>query len=152
MSAAQAPSSPSNPYLPRELLPTSHDLLERVRDPSAHDSWQKFYELYWRLIYRAAVLAGLSEFEAKDVLQQTMISVSRRMASFRYEPERCSFKGWLMHVTGGTSKIPCAGAEPKRAGLNPWTRRRLGRWRKSLMRQPKEGSRQRGPKNGRTTW
>jgi RNA polymerase sigma factor (sigma-70 family) len=23
------------------------------------------------------------------------------MESFRYEPERCSFKGWLMHVTRG---------------------------------------------------
>jgi DNA-directed RNA polymerase specialized sigma24 family protein len=26
------------------------------------------------------------------------------MESFRYEPERCSFKGWLMHVTRGHIK------------------------------------------------
>jgi RNA polymerase sigma factor (sigma-70 family) len=46
-----------------------------------------------------AVRAGLSDQEAEDVVQETVTSVARKMPEFQYDPARCSFKGWLMHVT-----------------------------------------------------
>lgn len=84
-----------------ELAPTSRDLLRSLRDLEDHVAWAGFFEIYWPLIRRAATQAGLSESEAEEVVQETIISVSRRMETFRYEPERCSFKGWLMHLTRG---------------------------------------------------
>ncbi len=80
-----------------ELLPTRASLLSRLRD-CQNDSWQEFFELYWKLIYNTARRYGLSDAEAQDVVQDTMIGVSRNIPSFRYEPERCSFKTWLMNL------------------------------------------------------
>jgi RNA polymerase sigma-70 factor (ECF subfamily) len=84
-----------------ELSPTSHDLLKSLRKLEDGDTWRRFFEIYWPLIYRAATQAGFSDSEAEEVVQETIISVSRRMETYRYEPERCSFKGWLMHLTRG---------------------------------------------------
>jgi len=82
-----------------ELVPTRRSLLERLRDLDDHASWQEFFDTYWKLIYCAAVKFGLSDSEAEEVVQETIIGVARKMETFRYEPEACSFKGWLMHVT-----------------------------------------------------
>jgi RNA polymerase sigma-70 factor (ECF subfamily) len=84
---------------PGELAPTRLSLLERLRNLDDHGSWQEFFDTYWRLIYFAAVRAGLSDADAEDVVQETIIGVARNMPKFRYEPEVCSFKGWLMRVT-----------------------------------------------------
>jgi RNA polymerase sigma-70 factor (ECF subfamily) len=84
---------------PDELAPTRESLLERLRDLDDHTSWQEFFDTYWKLIYCAAVKFGLSDAEAEEVVQETIIGVARKMETFRYDPETCSFKGWLMHVT-----------------------------------------------------
>ena len=82
-----------------ELLPTRRSLIERLRDLGDQPSWREFFETYWKLIYGAAIRAGLSDQEAEDVVQETVIGVARKMESFRYDPAVCSFKGSLMHVT-----------------------------------------------------
>lgn len=82
-----------------ELVPTRRTLLERLRDLDDHQSWQEFFDSYWKLIYRAALKSGLPGSEAEDVVQETVIGIARRMGDFRYNPQDCSFKGWLMHVT-----------------------------------------------------
>ena len=84
---------------PDELLPTRRSLIERLRDLGDQPSWREFFDTYWKLIYGAAIRAGLSDQEAEDVVQETVIGVARKMESFRYDPSVCSFKGWLMHVT-----------------------------------------------------
>jgi RNA polymerase sigma factor (sigma-70 family) len=82
-----------------ELVPTRQSLLERLRNLDDHASWQEFFDTYWKLIYCAAIKFGLSDHEAEEVVQETIIGVARKMETFRYEPQNCSFKGWLMHVT-----------------------------------------------------
>ena len=84
---------------PGELAPTRLSLIERLRDLNDHSSWQEFFDTYWKLIFCAARKGGLCDAEAEDVVQETIIGIARKMESFRYEPEVCSFKGWLMHVT-----------------------------------------------------
>jgi RNA polymerase sigma factor (sigma-70 family) len=84
---------------PSELAPTRATLLERLRNLQDHLSWQEFFDTYWKLIYCAAVKSGLSDQEAEEVVQETVIGVARGMEKFRYQPEACSFKGWLMHIT-----------------------------------------------------
>jgi RNA polymerase sigma factor (sigma-70 family) len=82
-----------------ELVPTRRTLLERLRDLDDQASWQEFFNTYWKLLYCAAIKAGLSDQEAEEVVQETIIGVARRMPEFRYDPQVCSFKGWLMHIT-----------------------------------------------------
>jgi RNA polymerase sigma-70 factor (ECF subfamily) len=43
--------------------------------------------------------SGLSASEAEEVVQETVISVAKKMPSFEYDPARCTFKSWLKHVT-----------------------------------------------------
>jgi RNA polymerase sigma factor (sigma-70 family) len=82
-----------------ELLPTRRTLLERLRNWEDQAGWREFFDTYWKFIYSMAVRSGLSDQEAEDVVQETVTSVARKMPEFQYDPERCSFKGWLMHVT-----------------------------------------------------
>lgn len=84
---------------PDELAPTRLSLLERLRDLGDKGSWQEFFDTYWKLIYCAAVKGGLSDAEAEDVVQETIIGIARNMENYRYQPEVCSFKGWLMRLT-----------------------------------------------------
>ena len=79
-----------------EWLATRRSLLTRLRDAGDQTGWQQFFETYWQLLYRVARKSGLTEAEAQDAVQETIITVARQMPEFRYEPARCSFKGWLL--------------------------------------------------------
>jgi RNA polymerase sigma factor (sigma-70 family) len=91
--------SPGGGKLEPKLVPTDLGLLLRLRDPDDFAAWQIFHQVYQKLIHRAATRAGLPETEAEEVVQETMINAAQRMETYRYEPERCSFKGWLMYLT-----------------------------------------------------
>src|SRR3974390_1087925 len=81
-----------------ELLPTRRSLLDRLRNWEDQAGWREFFDTYWKFIYSMAIRAGLSDQEAEDVVRETVASVAKNMPEFQYDPERCSFKGWLMHV------------------------------------------------------
>jgi RNA polymerase sigma factor (sigma-70 family) len=82
-----------------EWLPTRQSLLSRLKDWEDQESWREFFETYWRLIYRVAVKAGLSDDEAQDVVQETVISLAKQMSDFRYDRAKGSFKVWLLKLT-----------------------------------------------------
>lgn len=84
-----------------EFLPTRQSLLSRLKDWDDQEGWRDFFETYWRLIYTVARRAGLSEAEAQDVVQETMVVVAKQMPGFRYDPTRGSFKAWLHTVIRG---------------------------------------------------
>src|SRR5438093_9357626 len=82
-----------------DLIPTRQSLLSRLRDLNDQESWAVFFETYWRLIYKTAIRAGLTEEEAQDVVQETVFSLSKTMPGFKYDPSQGSFKGWLLKLT-----------------------------------------------------
>jgi RNA polymerase sigma factor (sigma-70 family) len=82
-----------------DLLPTRWSLLSRLKNWDDHASWQQFFDIYWKLIYNVAIKAGLSDTEAQDVVQETVITVAKNLDRFKMDPARGSFKGWLMHTT-----------------------------------------------------
>jgi RNA polymerase sigma-70 factor (ECF subfamily) len=83
-----------------EFIPTRQSLLSRLRDWNDEESWNVFFDTYWKLIYSAATKAGLTDSEAQDVVQETVLSVSKSMPGFHYDSEKGSFKTWLMRLTG----------------------------------------------------
>lgn len=86
------------PATSREILPTRRSLLSRLKRLDDDASWQEFHQLYHRLIFSFARRKGLTETEAQDAVQDTLVAVARTMPSFQYDPARCSFKAWLRHL------------------------------------------------------
>lgn len=82
-----------------EFIPTRQSLLSRLKDWNDQESWKVFFDTYWRLIYHAGIKAGLSDSEAQDAVQETVISVMKSMPDFRYRTEGGSFKAWLLKLT-----------------------------------------------------
>jgi RNA polymerase sigma-70 factor (ECF subfamily) len=78
-----------------DFIQTRASLLFRIRDLSADESWKEFFETYWKLIYNTARHSGLSDAEAQDVVQETMMGLMRKLPEFQYDPDKGSFKGWL---------------------------------------------------------
>lgn len=81
------------------MVATRRSLISRLRNVEDGESWEDFFESYWRLIYSVARKAGLSEVESEDVVQETTIAVSKYIHEYRYDPKVCSFKNWLLHKT-----------------------------------------------------
>src|SRR5205809_266855 len=81
------------------LVATRQSLISRLKNWDDHESWNAFFNVYWRLIYSAALQAGLNEEEAQEVVQATIISVSKAMPSFRYDATKGSFKAWLLQLS-----------------------------------------------------
>jgi len=81
------------------LLPTRWTLLSRIKDWADSESWKDFFDTYWKLIYATATKAGLSAAEADEVVQETIITVAKRIGAFKTDPSHGSFKGWLLQIT-----------------------------------------------------
>jgi RNA polymerase sigma-70 factor (ECF subfamily) len=85
--------------MPDDTIATRPSLLERLKDLGDTRSWNDFYQTYRDLLYSVACRAGLNETEADEAVQETLISVAKKMPGFRYDPATDSFKGWLLTVT-----------------------------------------------------
>jgi RNA polymerase sigma-70 factor (ECF subfamily) len=85
--------------LTEEFIPTRYSLLSRLQDREDNDSWKEFFDIYWRLIYSVARKAGLTEVEAQEVVQETVISVAKDIEKFKRDRRLGSFKGWLRNLT-----------------------------------------------------
>jgi RNA polymerase sigma-70 factor (ECF subfamily) len=87
-------------------IQTRRSLLSRIKHWEDRESWQDFYDTYSNLIFRTALNAGLNHEEAQEVLQETVLTVAKKFRAdgsekpaFHYDPEKGSFKSWLLHTT-----------------------------------------------------
>ncbi|HEX4696652.1 MAG TPA: sigma-70 family RNA polymerase sigma factor [Candidatus Udaeobacter sp.] len=81
------------------LLATRRSLVERLGDWADQVRWQEFFDTYSRLIYSAARQSGLTDTEAQEVVQETVITVAKNIEKLKYDPAIGSFKGWLLQIT-----------------------------------------------------
>jgi len=79
-------------------LATRRSLVDGLANWADRRHWQDFHRIYSKLIYGFARRAGLSDAEANDALQETLLTVARRADGFHYDPTRGSFKGWLLQI------------------------------------------------------
>jgi RNA polymerase sigma factor (sigma-70 family) len=115
-----------------ELIPTRWSLIGRLKHWDDHQSWREFFDTYWRLIYAVALKSGLTDAEAQDVVQETVISVSKNMKSFKADPAFGSFKSWLLNLTRwritdqmrkrGREVLPASDGTSDSTGGSPGTR------------------------------
>jgi RNA polymerase sigma-70 factor (ECF subfamily) len=81
------------------LLNTRRSLVERLANWGDQRRWQEFFDTYWKLIYSAARQSGLTDVEAQEVVQETVITVAKSIDKLKYDPAVGSFKGWLLQIT-----------------------------------------------------
>lgn len=83
----------------QDSVATRASLLGRLRNWDDAASWEEFSQTYWRLIYSVARRSGLSDAEARDVVQDTLVGVAKKIHEFESNPERGTFRGWLLNLT-----------------------------------------------------
>jgi len=77
---------------------TRVSLLLRLRDPRDHQSWMEFVSLYEPVVYRLLRRHGLQDADAREVMQELFLAVSRSIDRWDPAKERGSFRGWLRRV------------------------------------------------------
>ena len=82
-----------------DSLVTRASLLGRLKNWDDAKSWEEFTQTYSRLIRAVALKAGLTESEAKDVEQETLLCVAKTIHEFESNPARGTFKSWLLNLT-----------------------------------------------------
>jgi RNA polymerase sigma-70 factor (ECF subfamily) len=90
-----------NPAIPDpdELIPTRRSLLTRLKDWEDDRGWKEFFDTYWKLIYGMAIKSRLTDEEAQEVVQETLITVAKNIKDFKTDPAHGSFKAWLLRTT-----------------------------------------------------
>jgi RNA polymerase sigma factor (sigma-70 family) len=77
---------------------TRGSLLFRLRDSQDHEAWLEFVSLYEPLAYRLLRRHGLQDADAREVMQELFMAVSRSIDRWDPAKERGSFRGWLRRV------------------------------------------------------
>lgn len=78
---------------------TRKSLIARLDNWEDQRTWDDFYKTYWKLIYAVGLKAGLRSDEAFDVVQETILSIAKQSKKNMYDPDKGSFKSWLMNMT-----------------------------------------------------
>jgi len=99
-----------------DFIPTRYSLLSRLQNWDDQESWKNFFDTYWRLIYSIALKSGLTEAEAQDVVQETIICVAKDINKFKRDRQFGSFKGWLRNLTRWRIADQLRKREPKAIG------------------------------------
>src|SRR2546423_13542864 len=74
---------------------TPASLLFRLRDSQDHEAWVEFVSLYEPVAYRLLRRHGLQDADAREVMQDLFLAVSRNIDRWDPAKERGSFRGWL---------------------------------------------------------
>jgi RNA polymerase sigma factor (sigma-70 family) len=77
---------------------TDPRLIEGAKNWRDDAHWQEFYDRYAPAIRRHACSSGVSEAEAEDVVQETMLKIARYLPSFKYDRTVCKFRTWLNQI------------------------------------------------------
>jgi len=78
---------------------TRASLLLRLCDAQDHEAWVEFVTLYEPVVYRLLRRHGLQDTDARDVMQELFLAVSRSIDRWDPDRQRGSFRGWLRRVT-----------------------------------------------------
>jgi RNA polymerase sigma factor (sigma-70 family) len=77
---------------------THTTLLARLADSRDAGAWADFHDRYAELVRRCCRVRGLQPADCDDVLQDVLLSLSKSMSGFRYDPAKGKFRSYLKTV------------------------------------------------------
>ncbi|MEM7473772.1 MAG: sigma-70 family RNA polymerase sigma factor [Planctomycetota bacterium] len=80
-----------------DLPLTRQSLLLRLKQRS-EDAWQEFLSIYERALFEYAQRRGLQEADARDVAQEVLAALDKKVLEWEPDPERGKLRGWLLRV------------------------------------------------------
>lgn len=81
-------------------LPTTHvSLLARLVDPHDEAAWSEFLAIYESAVYRYARSRGLQDSDARDVVQNVVVAVHAKVATWVPDGQKGSFRSWLLRTS-----------------------------------------------------
>ena len=83
----------------KPLTVTSMTLLGRVQSVDDAGAWGEFVERYAPQIFSWCRRHSLQESDASDVTQEVLTKLVTAMRTFRYDPAKGRFRGWLKTIT-----------------------------------------------------
>ncbi|MCA9036340.1 MAG: sigma-70 family RNA polymerase sigma factor [Planctomycetaceae bacterium] len=71
-----------------------------LRLPSADDgeAWREFVSIYEPFVYRFAIRGGLQDADARELVQEVMVSVARAVGKWRPDRQQAKFRTWLFRI------------------------------------------------------
>lgn len=76
---------------------TRHSLLLRLHDRADMAAWSEFCAIYEPVVYRFAKRAHLQDADAREVAQEVLLVVSRKVEAFDTQANG-RFRGWLSKI------------------------------------------------------
>ncbi len=80
-----------------ELPQTRQSLLLRLGQRS-NDAWAEFLQIYEKAIYEFCRKRGLQDADSRDVTQDVLAAVDKRVESWDDDANRGKFRGWIFKV------------------------------------------------------
>ncbi len=77
---------------------TRPSLLVRLRDPRDEQAWGEFVEIYEPLVYRLARRRGFQDADARELVQDVLVTVASAIERWNPDRTKGSFRGWLFTV------------------------------------------------------
>lgn len=81
---------------------TQPELLARLGNPDDASAWNEFCEIYEPTTYRLARRFGLQDADAREVTQEVLLTVSRKIHTFDLQRDG-RFRGWLNRIARNTT-------------------------------------------------
>ncbi|GMU84053.1 MAG: hypothetical protein AMXMBFR47_39230 [Planctomycetota bacterium] len=103
---------------------TSAKLLARVAEGADPAAWREFCDRYGELIRSFARRKGVQEADCDDLLQDVLISLTKALPGFTYDPSRGKFRSYLKTIVLRSifRKSRQKGAEVDLEGIEDLTR------------------------------
>ena len=79
-------------------LDTRSSLIARLANVGDDDAWRDFASLYEPFIYRQARRYGLQHADARELVQEVLIAVSKALSRFTVDQKRGRFRTWLYAI------------------------------------------------------
>ncbi len=77
---------------------TRYSLIARLADMDDQEAWREFADIYDPFIYRQGRRFGLQHSDARELVQEVLISVTKAIRRFEVDSTRGRFRTWLYAV------------------------------------------------------